>query len=387
MTDSPFWEILFWLSLGGLTYIYIGYPMVMRWLARRFPRQHRKAPVDQSVSIVVVAYDEAENLDRKIRSLLESTHAPKICEILVASDGSTDHTPAVVESCNDPRVRLIQFEERRGKPAVLNEVIPQCLGDIVVLTDARQVLTTESLAELTANLADETVGAVSGELVFRSSEDTTTASNGVGVYWRYEKSIRKCESRFRSVPGATGALYAIRKSLFRPIPTQTILDDVVIPMQIVERGYRCVFEPNGVAYDNPSKCTQQEAIRKRRTIAGSVQLVVNQPRWLLPWKNPIWFEFVSHKISRLFSPFLLLTVAIANCLLAGHPVYLVLLAVHVDFYLAALTGWTYQNLGRRSVCFGMPLMFLMMNGATLLALWDALRSKYHVAWRRAVPLR
>jgi biofilm PGA synthesis N-glycosyltransferase PgaC len=330
-------------------------------------------------------------LPRKIKSILHSDCVSRIREVLIASDGSTDATKAVVEGLGDPRVRLLAFSERRGKPSVLNDAIPACTSDIVVLTDARQELHPSALSELAANFADATVGAVSGELVFRPLDNDTTAAHGLGVYWAYEKFIRKHEGRFRSVPGATGALYAIRKHLFRPIDAQTLLDDVVIPMQTIVQGYRCLFEPAAIVYDTPSPTPEKESIRKRRTIAGAVQLLVLHPSWLLPWRNPIWFEYVSHKLSRLLSPLLMVVAAIANIMLASHTntalasthVYTIILAVHCCFYLSALAGWAFQQAGKRSTCFAAQLMFLTLNLTTLVALLDAARGHFRVAWEQS----
>jgi cellulose synthase/poly-beta-1,6-N-acetylglucosamine synthase-like glycosyltransferase len=339
--------------------------------------------------VVVVAHNEATVLPRKIKSILHSDCAWRIREVLIASDGSTDATKTVVESCGDPRVRLLAFSERRGKPSVLNDAIPACMSDIVILTDARQELHPGALSELAANFADETVGAVSGELVFRPSGNNTTAAQGLGIYWAYEKFIRKHEGRFRSVPGATGALYAIRKRLFRPIDAQTLLDDVVIPMQAVVQGYRCLFEPAAIVYDTPSRTPEKEFLRKRRTIAGAAQLLVLHPSWVLPWCNPIWLEYISHKLSRLLSPLLLLAIAITNVTLAFHTnttlasphVYPIILAVHCCFYLCALTGWVFQQAGTRSTFFAAPWMFLTLNLTTLVALSDAVRGHFRVTWK------
>jgi poly-beta-1,6-N-acetyl-D-glucosamine synthase len=383
-------QAIFWFSIVALLYIYVGYPALIWIMARCTTRRPTKRPTDAALSVVVVAHNEAAVLPGKIKSILHSDCASRIREVLIASDGSTDATKAVVEGWGDPRVRLLAFSERRGKPSMLNDAIPACASDIVVLTDARQELHPNALSELAANFADETVGAVSGELVFRLSDHDTTAAHGLGVYWAYEKFIRKHEGRFRSVPGTTGALYAIRKRLFRPINTQTLLDDVVIPMQTVVQGYRCLFEPAAIVYDTPSQTPEKESIRKRRTIAGAAQLLVLHPSWLLPWRNPIWLEYVSHKLSRLFSPFLLFIAAITNITLASHTnsaldsthVYSIILAVHCCFYLSALAGWALQQAGTRSTCFAAQLMFLTLNLTTLIALSDAVRGRFRVAWEQ-----
>ncbi len=382
MTFNTLLHLVFWFCITASAYIYVGYPTLIWFLARCRPRKCSKQENGQSVSVVIVVHNEARNMVRKLNSIFGSNGADRIGEVIIASDGSTDDTAGVLKSFNDPRVRLLHFDERRGKPAVLNEAIPACQNEIVVLTDARQELDPAAINELVANFSDESVGAVSGELVLRHSDDDSTAAHGIGVYWKYEKFIRRNEGRFRSVPGATGALYAIRKPLFRPIHPQTLLDDVVIPMQVVTQGFRCLFEPAAIAYDLPSQTARKETIRKRRTIAGTAQLLIHHPAWLLPWRNPIWLEFVSHKVSRLLSPLLLILLAASNIALASHPFYRVLLSVHGCFYLSALAGWWFQKSGQRSACFGAQFLFVTLNLTTVFALWDAMRGGFRATWQR-----
>jgi len=381
--DKSMLAAVFWSATCVVAYIYLGYPALVWTLARR-RRPAEAEYLESPLSVVIVAYNEATRLPSKIDSILAADGSAAIHEIVVASDGSTDATCDLMQNHSDPRVRLLHFDQRRGKPAVLNDAIPQCTTDIVVLTDARQELHPGALKALVANLSDPGVGVVSGNLVFRHTADETTTARGVGVYWKYEKFIRSHESQWRSVPGATGAFYAIRKDLFRPIGEQTLLDDVVIPMQAIERGYRCVWEPAAIIYDDPATSSQQEVVRKRRTIAGCAQLVLRQPRWLFPWSNPIWIEYTSHKIARLVSPALLVVMLAANAALAGQPVYRVLLSAHICFYLAALSGWLIQRCGRRSVCFAAPLLFLTLNVTTVFALWDAVRGRFRATWQKAI---
>lgn len=374
--------LLFWISLVGLVYIYAGYPLLV-WLAGKVrPATVQRSTGTGPLSIVMTGYNEAHRLPAKLDSLLASSCADQIVEVLIGSDGSTDETAEVVAAYPDGRVRLVDFVERRGKPAVLNDVVPLCQAGIVILTDARQLVDAEALSRLVARFADERVGVVSGELMFRSTDDDTAAATGVGVYWTYEKFIRKCESQFRGVPGATGALYAIRRELFRPVPVNTLLDDVVIPLQAVERGYRCVLEAGAIAWDTPSQSAGQEAIRKRRTIAGCAQLAVNQPRWLLPWRNPIWWEFVSHKLARLSSPMLMLIVLVANVRLAAEPAYLGLLGLQVAFYVSAVVAW-WQPRTPLSRWLGVSLMFVSLNVTTVAALWDASRGRFQSTWKKS----
>jgi len=376
-------ECIFWFSLAGLVYVYLGYPLLVKVLAQVFPMRRERHPVSQKVSLVIACHNEAGRIRHKLSVLLQSTQADLIDEVLIGSDGSTDEIGAAVAELNDSRVRLVEFSERRGKPAVLNELIPQCRSEIVVLCDARQILSDDAIPELLANFADPKVGVVSGELMFRQSSSDSTAGRGIGAYWRYEKMIRRAEAQFRSVPGATGALYAIRREAFRPIPDSTLLDDVVIPMLAVTQGWRCVFERKAIAWDDPSDSLGREAIRKRRTIAGAAQLVIQHPSWLLPWKNPIWLEFVSHKLLRLVSPVLLLSVAVTNILLLSQLPYWLLLLGQICFYYSAFAGWLCQKIGRPSSIFGVQAMFLTLNATTVAALFDAMRGRFRVTWQRS----
>ena len=378
-------QILCWVSLAALVYIYAGYPLLVWLLGRCRPGRVQRQPHATTVSVVLVVHNEATRLQRKLDSLLAMQSADQIVEILVGSDGSTDDSAAVVQSYPDPRVKWIPFATRRGKPSVLNDLIPQARGAIVLLTDVRQEFAADFLTATLPNFADPTVGVVSGELVFKTDSTTTTAAEGIGLYWRYEKFIRNAESRFRGVPGATGACYLIRKELFRSIEPTTILDNVAIPLQIVSQGYRCLFERGAEAYDRPSTETRQEAIRKRRTIAGAAQLVVQYPRWLWPWCNPLWFEFVSHKLARLTSPVWLVTAFVSSALLVSQPLYATLCVGQLACYAAGGLGWAFQSQGRRSSLLGPFLMFLTLNVTTALALWDALRSRYHVTWQKTTP--
>ena len=375
-------QFLLWFSLFGLWYIYAGYPLLIWYCAKRFPRPQIKHSEPRTLSIVLVAHNEAKNLPRKLASLFSCQSADWIQEILIGSDGSTDNTVASVESDGDQRVRVIDFAMRRGKPAVLNDLIPQCTGEFVLLADARQDFAPDCLERLLENFADPRVGVVSGELILRGQPGETTAAQGIGFYWKYEKFIRRSESCFRGVPGATGACYVIRKSLFRPIPDQTILDDVAIPMQVVQQGFECLFEPAAQIYDLPSQSTRQESIRKRRTIAGAAQLIRLYPQWIWPGNHPLWLEFVSHKLLRLASPILLSIAFASNLLLLEIPLYRWLLASQIVFYVSAATGWFFQSIGRRVACFGPSLMFMTLNFTTALALWDVARSRYRVTWQK-----
>lgn len=376
-------QLAFWLAAAGLFYIYLGYPL---WIWRsgtgHWTTRVPSRPTCR-ISIVIAAYNEAATLPRKLRNLLESDVADLIDEILVGSDGSTDDTVGAVLSVGDPRIQVVPFPLRRGKPAALNALIPRCQGDIVVLADARQEFARNTIRLLAQSFADPIVGVTSGELVLRQRSDQPAAAQGIGFYWKYEKLLRQWESRANGVPGATGACYAIRQVLFKPIPEQTLLDDVAIPMVIAAQGYRTRFEAGACAYDDPATSTAQESIRKRRTIAGVAQLVTLFPHWVIPGRHPLWFEFLSHKVLRLASPLLLTITFATSAALLWQPLYRLLFVLQLALAVAAWLGWRMQQRGERSRVFGPCLMFLALNWTTVLALADACRSRYRVTWQRA----
>ncbi|HMP74714.1 MAG TPA: glycosyltransferase [Kiritimatiellia bacterium] len=373
---------LFWLSVAGLFYIYAGYPLWMLMRMRIATRAIKKSPCPVSVSVLISVHGEAAQLERKLKSLLDAEGADRIREILVGSDGSPDDVRGAVERVGDPRIHLLAFPVRRGKPSVLNDLMARATGDVVVFTDARQPIARGALGALLENFADPEVGVVSGELVFMEGESRNPAAHGIGAYWRYEKAIRKAESAVGSVPGATGALYAVRRSLLDPIPPQTILDDVAIPLNAIRQGARCVFEGRAEVYDAPSADARREAIRKRRTIAGNVQLILLWPGLLLPWRNPVWFEFVSHKLARLASPLLLLVLLYSTVWLRGERLYGTILLAQGAFGFLALLGWLLGRVGVRVGALGIPMMFIALNLSTLAALYDAISGRFVVQWRR-----
>ena len=331
--------VVFWSALALLAYVYFGYPMLAWFVQRLRPRPVARAPIEPRVTVVVVAHNEENRIGRRIENLLASDYPRDRLSIIVGSDGSTDDTAYRVSQYDDQGVRLRAFRRRRGKAAVLNDLIALADGEIVVLADARQRFERDAIRALVANFADPQVGAVSGELLLRKRRGTSPGSEGAGFYWKYEKFIRMSESSTGSTVGATGAIYAIRRELFEPIPADTILDDVLIPMRIVKQGYRVVVESGARAHDLIAMNPREDFIRKARTIAGTFQLFGRYPWMLSPFRSRVWFKALSHKALRLAIPVLHLALFASNVLLLDVPVYRLLLTGQVVFYAAAMAGY------------------------------------------------
>jgi cellulose synthase/poly-beta-1,6-N-acetylglucosamine synthase-like glycosyltransferase len=375
---------VFWSAGLLLAYTHVGYPLlVWAWARLRSRPLRRRRHHQPTVSVVVVARNEAARLQGRVDNLLALDYPPDRLEVLLASDGSTDGTDELARSFEARAVRVFAFPVARGKPAVLNELVPQARGEIVVLADARQRFEPGALRALVADFADPSVGAVSGELVLAGNAGGTSLGEGVGFYWRYEKFMRKSESRLDSTVGATGALYAIRRRLFEPIPEDTLLDDVLIPVRIAERGYRSVFEPDARAWDRSAASAAEEFRRKVRTIAGNFQLFARNA-WLLdPRRNRLWLQTLSHKGLRLLTPLLLAAALLANLALIGSAFYRLALAGQAAFYAAAASGFVLRNLPRRIPLLSVPYVICLLAWATVVAFLRFVSGRQPVTWERA----
>lgn len=307
-------HLVFWVCALLLAHVFVGYPIWMWLLARWLPQPIRKQAITPTVTVVIAVHDGAAHIQTKLANLAALDYPRGNVDVIIVCDGCRDDTAELCRQFGDPRVRVLEFAERRGKAACLNDAIAAAEGEVLLLTDVRQRLSPTALRELVDNLADDTVGAVGGELQFEDAQ--TGFARGVDAYWRYEKLIRYAESRSGSTVGVSGALYAMRRDLFWPLPFGTVLDDVLVPMRVVGAGKRVVFEPLALAWDRPSQEPVQEQRRKIRTLAGNYQLIQLAPWLLLPGRNPLWFRFCSHKLLRLLAPWLLLALALTSALLA-----------------------------------------------------------------------
>jgi cellulose synthase/poly-beta-1,6-N-acetylglucosamine synthase-like glycosyltransferase len=341
-------ESLFWVSLAVVAYVYVGYPALLavwarvarRPVRRRTPRDAAEWP---AVSVIIAARNEGARLPGRIANLLDQTY-PGPLDIIVVSNGSHDGTAGALSQFAD-RVRLIELPDG-GKPLALNAGVEIARGSILVFADARQRFSRDAILHLVENFADPAVGGVTGELILDCEQEQddpadSTVADGVGLYWRYEKWLRRHESSIRSTLGATGAIYALRRELWQPLPAATLLDDVLAPMRAVLKGYRIVFDERARAFDRTAPDGSVESRRKVRTLAGNYQILAIEPRLLLPGTNPVWVQYLSHKIGRLLVPWALVCAFVASVALASNGwFYTLALALQVGFYaLAAIGGW------------------------------------------------
>jgi len=366
---------IFWCSLIALVYTYLGYPCMLGLLAHR-----RQSPILRnrlslpSVSVIIAAHNEEERISDRIKNFLSLDYPRHCLEVIIISDGSTDSTNEILRRYEKGVIRPVILPKRVGKALALNRGVETAKGEILVFADARQSFAPDAIRELVADFADPQIGAVSGELVL-SGADCRPPEHTAGLYWHYEKWIRKTESRVDSVIGATGAIYAIRKKLFVPLPAGTILDDVMIPMRIAMAGHRVVFEKRAVAYDLPASSIEQEFQRKVRTLAGNFQILQFMPELLSPFRNRLFVQYVSHKVTRLLAPYWLLSLFVSSLVL-GTGVYGVALWAQVAGYALALTGWLLRRTPFHVPLASIALTFVMMHYASFLGLVYFLKARH-----------
>jgi poly-beta-1,6-N-acetyl-D-glucosamine synthase len=367
---------LFWFSAAWIAYTYVGYPC---WLWLRVliaPQPVRRSPNQPKVSLVMVVRNEAAGLRQKIENLLALDYPPELCRIVVVSDGSTDQTEEILNGFGgDARICTLYEKTSAGKAAGLNAAMRRTRDEIVVFTDVRQKIEPTALRLLMENFAEAEIGAASGELMLGDPQSGESA-RGMGIYWRIEKRVRELESASGSVVGATGALYAVRRELVPEVPSGTILDDVFIPMTVVRRGFRVVFDSRARAWDVPDLGGKREFHRKVRTLTGNYQLLRLAP-WLLGKENPIRFELVSHKLMRLAIPLALVVLAVTATFLPG-PLYRACFGLQVLFYALSLLGWRRWNLGPLSRACDAAYTFVALNAAAVLAFVNFLKGNNKV---------
>jgi cellulose synthase/poly-beta-1,6-N-acetylglucosamine synthase-like glycosyltransferase len=318
--------LVFVFSAAFVLYVLIGYPLLLAAWARGHSRPIRKEFLPCRVSIIVPVRNGAAWIESKLQSLLQSDYPEGLLDILIVSDGSSDATNHLVAEYPDSRVHLLALPGG-GKASAVSAAFQHVDGEILVLTDVRQSFHPAAIRHMVSCFADASVGVVTGELVIR--EGNNEEEYNTGLYWKYEKCIRRNLNRIDAMLGATGSIYAIRRELAVPIPGEILLDDVYLPFAAAFKGHRIYFEDRAKAYDLPTSLNS-EFWRKVRTQAGVYQIVRRFPGLLSPL-NPRFIHFLSHKLGRLLLPFAMLAAAISSFWLP-EPWRVVLLGLQGVFY-------------------------------------------------------
>lgn len=358
---------LFWISAALVAYAYVGYGLVLALMTRLHRMPVLRQSIYPPVSIVMAVRNEERSLPSKLANLAALDYPPELLQVIVVSDRSTDRTAEILRAAGSAIVPVVLTEasgHAGGKAFSLNQAVRCATAEILVFLDARQMVDANAVRELVSCFADSHVGAVSGELLLESA---TGASEGLGIYWKIEKTVRKLESASGSTVGVTGAIYAIRRNLFQEIPPGTILDDVYVPMNVARLGKRVLFLPSAIARDRLFVEKGKEFSRKVRTLTGNYQLLRLAP-WILSPANPLLFRFVSHKVVRLVVPLFLVAMLLSSWA-AGGVAYRALFCLQLFVYLLALSGLLLPRT-RQFKPVGIAQTFVMLNIAAAVAFYN-----------------
>ncbi len=394
-------ELLLWLTLGLVVFSYLGYPAVLVvWdalrealAALRFvgggPDRRARPGGDEdwpTITLAFAAYDEESCIREKIENCLALDYPADRLEILVGCDGCTDRTAEIARRVGGARVRVHELAPRAGKASVLSRIVPAAQGDVVVLTDANVMLDRGALRALARRFRDGSVGAVVGRLRL---VDAAGREREEGLYWKYETFLKYYEGKHGCVLGANGGLYAIRRLLFSPLSADTLTDDFVIPVRIALRGWRVPYAPDAIAWEETAPDQDKEFVRRARIGAGNWQALVRVPDLLDPRTGFLFFSFVSHKLARWATPFLLAIALAANAVLAageGAWGYRALLLAQLGFYGLAVAGRA-GAAGRARRAASLAHYFVAMNAALAVGFWRFVRGSQAATWQRTARAR
>lgn len=377
------WHWAFWLSTAFIVYTYLGYPALLylwRWM--RASRRKRVEPDELPlVSVILTVRNEVEHIEAKLDDFLRQDYPPDRLELWVASDQSTDGTNERVRTFQerDPRIRLIEYDENIGKSVAINRTVPHVGGEILVLSDVRQRIDADAVRKLVAHFADSTVGVVGAEMTL-VDERGEPSGECTGAYWRYERALRRVEAQLGLLTGVSGALFAVRRSVFRDIHPGSYCEDVTLALYARDAGYRVQWEPSARVYERV-RDPYTEFRRKVRTLVGNYQLLTKFWPLYLPWRGRVAFTLISHKLCRLFIPLALAVLGVVSAALAGsHWFFAAALGGQIGLYAAGVSGLLHAA-WRRSRLVAACGAFCMLNWAALVALAHVIRHGPRIQWR------
>lgn len=377
-------QIIFFSASGALFYVYVGYPLLVYLVSRVRPRPVKKSAFEPSVTVLIAAYNEEKDIRAKLENTLKIEYPKEKLEILVVSDCSDDGTDAIVGEFADDGVKLCRQTERSGKTAAQNATVERATGEIILFSDATTDYQADVLRKMLPSFADETVGCVAGRLIY-VDDSRSNVGKGAKSYWSYETFLKKSESSACSLIGASGCLYAVRKSVYRPMYPEAC-SDFLIATKIYEQGLRTVYEPDAVCTEETNRRADNEMRMRVRVISQTFTDLWRNRRMMNPFRSGFFaVELISHKLLRYAVPIFLLLIFISSFALAFFSkIFALLLVAQIGFYGVALIGWLLERNGRNLGILAIPLYFVLANLASLIGFYKFLRGERYARWE---PIR
>ncbi|MHB8078185.1 MAG: glycosyltransferase family 2 protein [Candidatus Krumholzibacteriia bacterium] len=374
-------QAIVWVCLGLLAYVYVGYPLLVRLLAGRLRRRVATAPQAPSVTVLIAAHNEARHIVETVRNKLDQDYPADRLEVIVISDGSTDGTDDLVRGLADRRVTLIRQEPRAGKTAGLNLAAPRARGDLLAFADANSLWASDALARLVEPLADPAVGYVTGRMAYRAP-DGSLAGEGCSAYMRYENALRAWETACGSIVGVDGGIDAVRRELYAPMRADQ-LPDFVLPLSVRERGFRVVYEPRALLYEDALAAASDEFRMRVRVSLRALHALRDKRALLDPRRyGRFAWQLWSHKVLRYLAPLFQVGALVSNAVLAWGPwsFWKGLFAGQLLFYLLAWAGHLRRDEASPRLV-TLAYYLCLVNAAAGVALWRFLRGERQVTWQ------
>lgn len=367
---------------------YILYPLIIKTIAFLTPYRPTCSIATVPVSIIISAYNEEVSIRQRVENLLIQDYDSANMEILIGSDCSSDNTNAILRELEQKHpgiIRIFLFDSRRGKAAVVNDLVSQAHNDIVLFTDANTEFTTQSVQQLVSSFSDAETGGVSGRIVFYESKQARQAGVEEGKYFEYDSFIKQAEGECGILIGAFGGFFAIRKKLFRPIPLlHPVTDDLYISLAVLSSGYKLLYKPTAIAYEESAQNIEQEYRRKVRYSATNFQTLSFFKDLLFNRNIVLSYALWSHKVIRWGIPFLLTPIFALSILLFGyHPAIDIFVFLQAVFYGAAILGAILSLFKIRFLVFSLPYYFVITNAAVIVGLWRFIRGQHTIIWQPA----
>lgn len=386
-------EVVFWTSLFLVGYTYLGYAVLVSVFVKIKhaikPKVDLLLHTDQELptcSLVIPSYNEADFIAEKARNSLALEYPEEKFQIIFVTDGSNDGTPDVLKEI--PGIQVWHSEERKGKIAAMNRAMAQLNSEITVFCDANTMLNPQCIRQLVKHYQDPKVGGVSGEKIVLSESEDVASGAGEGIYWKYESYLKRKDAELKTLVGSAGELFSIRTALYKPVESDSILDDFMVSMRLVQDGYKVAYEPEAKASETASVNVAEEYKRKVRIAAGGFQSIQRLRRLYNPIKyGLVTFEFVSHRVMRwAVAPFMLPIIFVSNALLLlqnGSQLYQLLMACQLLFYAAALLGWILESRKLKVKLLFVPFYFSMMNYAVMAGYVRFVKGSQTALWEKS----
>lgn len=377
-------QIIFWTSVFALVYVYVGYPILVWLVGLLRPLSVKKGDFEPTVTVLITAYNEEKAIRAKIENTLEIDYPAEKLEILVASDGSTDKTDEIVKEFAAQGVRLFRQEGRMGKTFTQNKAVEQASGEIILFSDATTKYEKDVLRVIVPNFADREIGCVAGRLIYVDESDSDVGK-GAKSYWNYETFLKQGESRACSLIGASGCLYAVRKSAYQPMYAEACSDFLICTV-LYRQGLRSVFEPNAVCTEETNRQSEKEFQMRVRVISQTFTDLWRNRDMLNPFKCGFYaVELISHKLLRYAVPLFLILMFVSSIILDFYSnIFIGFFVLQLLFYLAAFFAWLFE---RNKISLGIlaiPLYFVLANLASAIGFYKFLRGERYAKWE---PIR